>query len=75
MTALIVELCQSLADDGFHHVVLVNCHFEPEHVEALRAAARHDGISLLELTRRAREAIERGAFGPFKRDALERLGP
>ena len=53
LTALIVELCQSLADDGFHHVVLVNCHFEPEHVEALRAAARHPGVSLFDLTRRA----------------------
>jgi len=40
---------------------------------ALRLLSLHNLRFLLELTRGAREAIERGAFGAFKRDALERL--
>jgi queuine tRNA-ribosyltransferase len=39
----------------------------------LRLLSLHNLRFLLELTRGAREAIERGAFGSFKRDALERL--
>jgi creatinine amidohydrolase len=50
LKALIGELCASLARDGFRHVVLVNHHFEPEHVEALRAT----NVPLFDLTRRAR---------------------
>jgi creatinine amidohydrolase len=52
LTALIVELRESLARDGFRDVVLVNHHFEPEHVEALRSL----DIPLFDLTRRARAA-------------------
>jgi creatinine amidohydrolase len=52
LSALIGELRASLAGDGFHDVVLVNHHFEPEHVEALRAI---EG-PLFDLTRRARAA-------------------
>jgi len=52
LTALIVELGESLARDGFRHLVLVNHHFEPEHVEALRAV----DLPLFDLTRRARAA-------------------
>jgi queuine tRNA-ribosyltransferase len=40
----------------------------------LRLLSLHNLRFLLQLTRRAREAVERAAFGPFKRDALERLG-
>jgi queuine tRNA-ribosyltransferase len=40
----------------------------------LRLLSLHNLRFVLELTRGARDAIERGAFGTFKRDALERLG-
>jgi queuine tRNA-ribosyltransferase len=40
----------------------------------LRLLSLHNLRFLLELTHRAREAIEQRAFGSFKRDALERLG-
>jgi queuine tRNA-ribosyltransferase len=40
----------------------------------LRLLSLHNLRFLLELTHRARAAIERQAFGPFKRDTLERLG-
>jgi queuine tRNA-ribosyltransferase len=40
----------------------------------LRLLSLHNLRFLLELTGRAREAIEQAAFGSFKRDALERLG-
>ena len=40
----------------------------------LRLLSLHNLRFLIELTRRAREAIERGAFDSYKRDALERLG-
>jgi queuine tRNA-ribosyltransferase len=39
----------------------------------LRLLSLHNLRFLLELTRGAREAIERGAFGSYKRDALDRL--
>jgi queuine tRNA-ribosyltransferase len=38
-----------------------------------RLLSLHNLRFVLELTRRAREAIEQGAFGSYKRDALERL--
>ena len=44
-----------------------------EELLGLRLLSLHNLRFVLELTRRAREAIERGAFGSFKRDALERL--
>jgi len=58
LTALIVELCGSLIGDGWRRIAIVNHHFEPEHVAALRAAAvvlsAGDGrVALLDLTRRA----------------------
>jgi creatinine amidohydrolase len=55
LTALVVELCQSLARDGFAKIVVVNCHFEPEQVRALRDAVSElgDGVRLFDLTRRA----------------------
>jgi queuine tRNA-ribosyltransferase len=39
-----------------------------------RLLTLHNLRFLLELTRNAREAIERGAFAPYKRDAMERIG-
>ena len=54
LRALVVEICGSLASQGFRRVVLVNNHFEPEQVETLRAAAEElgPGVRLLDLTRR-----------------------
>jgi queuine tRNA-ribosyltransferase len=40
-----------------------------------RLLSLHNLRFVLELTRRAREAIEQGRFGSYKRDALERLAP
>jgi creatinine amidohydrolase len=50
--ALVVEICRSLAAQGLERVVVVNNHFEPEHVATLRAAAAEAGVRLLDLTRR-----------------------
>ena len=52
--ALVHEICGSLAAQGFERVVLVNSHFEPEQVRALRESVRElDGpVRLLDLTRR-----------------------
>ena len=44
-----------------------------EELLGLRLLSIHNLRFVLELTRRAREAIERGAFDRYKRDALERL--
>jgi creatinine amidohydrolase len=46
---LVTDVCASLADSGFERVVLVNNHFEPAQVQALRET----GLPLLDLTRRA----------------------
>jgi creatinine amidohydrolase len=53
--ALVVEICRSLAAQGLERVVIVNNHFEPEHVATLRAAAeavQSAHVRLLDLTRR-----------------------
>ncbi|HKR99548.1 MAG TPA: creatininase family protein [Candidatus Dormibacteraeota bacterium] len=52
LEALVVEICESLREQGFGRVVIVNSHFEPEHVAALRQAAERSGVALLDLTRR-----------------------
>jgi creatinine amidohydrolase len=39
LRAMVVEICASLRLQGFRHVVVVNSHFEPAHVAALREAA------------------------------------
>jgi creatinine amidohydrolase len=59
LRAMIVDVCTSLAGQGFPHVVLVNNHFEPEHVQTLHRAIddlEADGIRVgyLDLTRRER---------------------
>ncbi|MBM7773029.1 creatinine amidohydrolase [Actinokineospora baliensis] len=56
--SLVVEICSSLAAQGFTRVVVVNNHFEPAHVGALRAAVKtlaDKGIrtGYLDLLRRA----------------------
>jgi len=59
LRAMVVDVCASLAGQGFPHVVLVNNHFEPEHVQTLHRALDeldergiHGGY--LDLTRRER---------------------
>ena len=59
LRGLIVDACVSLASQGFPHVVLVNNHFEPEHVQTLHRALDEldeQGIrgGYLDLTRRER---------------------
>jgi creatinine amidohydrolase len=49
LRALVLEIAASLAAHGFDRLVLVNNHFEPEHVRVLRRT----GLPLLDLTRRA----------------------
>jgi queuine tRNA-ribosyltransferase len=45
-----------------------------EELLGLRLLSLHNLRFVLELARRAREAIERGSFASYKRDTLERLG-
>jgi creatinine amidohydrolase len=56
--AMLMDVCTSLARDGFPRVVIVNHHFEPEHVATLRRVvgdlqeAGESRAVLLDLTRR-----------------------
>ena len=52
LEALVTEVCTGLRDQGFGHVVVVNSHFEPEHVAALRRAAERSQGVLFDVTRR-----------------------
>jgi creatinine amidohydrolase len=59
LQAMIVDVCTSLAENRFPHVVLINNHFEPEHVQTLHRAidALQDNgvrVGYLDLTRRER---------------------
>jgi creatinine amidohydrolase len=59
LESMIVDVCTSLAQQGFPHVVIVNNHFEPEHVQTLHRsidALAEAGIRVgyLDLTRRER---------------------
>ena len=58
LRALVVDVCGSLAAQGFPRIVLVNNHFEPEQVATLRAAVDELGaaVRLLDLTRRQNAA-------------------
>ena len=63
---LVSEVCISLRDQGFTRVIIVNSHFEPEHVAALRRAAERSGAVLFDVTRRhmaerLTEEFKRGA--------------
>ena len=62
LRGMIVDACRSLAGQGFPHVVLVNNHFEPEHVQTLHRALDEleaEGIraGYLDLTRRERAQL------------------
>jgi creatinine amidohydrolase len=52
LRSLVVEVCSALRDSGFRHRVIVNSHFEPEHVSALRDAAADSQSAFFDLTRR-----------------------
>ena len=54
LRALVVEICGSLAAQGFPRIVLVNNHLEPEHVLTLRTAAEELGgaVRLFDVTRK-----------------------
>jgi creatinine amidohydrolase len=59
LRSMIVDVCTSLAEQGFPHVVIVNNHFEPEHIQTLHRSidALADGgirVGYLDLTRRER---------------------
>lgn len=55
LRALVAEVCESLRAQGLDRIVVVNNHFEPEHVATLRAAVAElgEGVVLLDLLRRA----------------------
>jgi len=52
LEATVVEICGGLGEQGFARVVIVNSHFEPDHVAALQRAAERAPATLLDLTRR-----------------------
>jgi creatinine amidohydrolase len=54
LRALVVEICGSLAAQGFARIVLVNNHLEPEHVQTLRKVAEELGgaVRLFDVTRK-----------------------
>lgn len=52
LETLVTEVCTALREQGDPHVVIVNSHFEPEHVAALRRAAQRSGAVLFDVTRR-----------------------
>jgi creatinine amidohydrolase len=59
LQAMVVDVCTSLASKGFPHVVIVNNHFEPEHVQTIHRALDQldaNGIraGYLDLTRKER---------------------
>ena len=54
--ALVVDVCGSLAAQGFSRIVVVNNHFEPAHVETLRKATAEAGVAYLDLVRRRHAA-------------------
>jgi queuine tRNA-ribosyltransferase len=66
------ETCDCLACTGFSRAYLRHLVNQQE-LLGHRLLSLHNLRFLLELTRGAREAIERGAFDSYKRDALERL--
>jgi len=66
------ETCDCPACTGFSRAYIRHLVNQDE-LLGLRLLSLHNLRFVLELTRRAREAIERGSFDSFKRDALARL--
>ncbi len=56
LRALVIDVCRALRDQGLRRIVVVNNHFEPAHVAALRAAVSEAGVAHLDLLRRANVA-------------------
>jgi creatinine amidohydrolase len=55
LQAIVVDVCASLVQQGFTRIVVVNNHFEPEHVATLRRAVAMvnlDTVAYLDLVRR-----------------------
>ena len=52
LSALVSDICSALEGGGFHHRVIVNSHFEPEHVATLRRVASATGTGFFDVTRR-----------------------
>ncbi|GAB3455427.1 creatininase family protein [Actinophytocola sediminis] len=52
LRALVLDITRSLTAQGLHRIVVVNNHFEPAHVTALRAATQEAGVAYLDLVRR-----------------------
>jgi creatinine amidohydrolase len=61
---LVTQVCESLVDQGFRHVVVVNNHFEPDQVAALRRVVE---------TLRARRGVEIGYLDLLRRHNVARL--
>jgi creatinine amidohydrolase len=51
--AIVLDVAEAVADNGFRRLVIVNNHFEPEQVATLRDAAHEAGALYLDLVRRA----------------------
>jgi creatinine amidohydrolase len=52
LRAMVLDVAESVAANGFRRLVIVNNHFEPEQVATLRAAADEAGALYLDLVRR-----------------------
>jgi creatinine amidohydrolase len=52
LRALVGDVCRSLSAQGLDRIVVVNNHFEPAHVAALREATREARVAYLDLVRR-----------------------
>jgi creatinine amidohydrolase len=52
LRAVVREVAAAVAAQGFRRLAIVNCHFEPEQVATLRAAAEEAGALYLDLVRR-----------------------
>ena len=52
LRAVVLDVAEAVADDGFRRLVIVNNHFEPEQVATLRDAAHEAGALYVDLVRR-----------------------
>lgn len=62
LRAVLTDVCSSLRRQGFARIVLVNNHFEPEHLAAVRAVAEDVGAGHLDLVRRRNAQRVGGEF-------------
>lgn len=54
--AIVTDVCTSLINQGFLDIIVINNHFEPEHVATLRRAANTLNVGYLDLVRRGNAA-------------------